>query len=65
MMEAASFILGIGFSLLVYMRSIRPSAMPLGRKALYFLLTTIGITGTIWLSGVLIAHFLRKWSLVS
>jgi hypothetical protein len=31
----------------------------------YFFFTLIGITGTIFLAGVLIAHFLRKMGVVS
>lgn len=61
MIETISFCAGIGFSLLVYVLSIRKSSDPWHRKALYFFFTLIGITGTLFLSGVLIAHFLREW----
>ncbi|MDH4162726.1 MAG: hypothetical protein OEW15_08550 [Nitrospirota bacterium] len=60
MIETISFLLGIGFSWLVYERTIRSGPFSTGRKVLYAVISTIGITGTIWLSGVLIAHFLRK-----
>lgn len=60
MIELLSFLAGIGFSWLVYERSIRTSGASAGRKTLYTLLSTVGITGMLWLSGVLIAHFLRK-----
>lgn len=60
MIESISFLLGLGFSVLVYVLSIRPLDLPWTRKALYFFFTLIGINGTIFLSGVVIAHFLRK-----
>lgn len=65
MIEAISFLLGLGFSLLVYFMSIRPLDQPWTRKAFYFFFTLIGITGTIFLAGVLIAHFLRKLGMTS
>jgi hypothetical protein len=64
MIELISFLLGLGFSFLVYFLSIGPSALPRSRKAVYFFFTLIGITGTLFLSGVLIAHFLRKLGMV-
>lgn len=60
MIELISFLIGIGFSLFVYFRSIRPLDQPWTTKTVYFFLTLIGITGMLFLSGVLIAHFLRK-----
>ena len=60
MIETFSFLFGIGFSILVYILSIRTRTLSPARKALYSLISTIGITGMVWLSGVLIAHFLRK-----
>jgi len=60
MLETISFLLGIGFSLLVYVLSIRTRDLPPLRKAGYGILSTIGITGMVWLSGVVVAHFLRK-----
>jgi hypothetical protein len=58
--ESASFIFGICFSVLVYITSIgRGNYSPL-QKTIYAILSTIGITGMVWLCGVLIAHFLRK-----
>jgi hypothetical protein len=64
MIELASFLLGFGFSILVYVRSIRTAALSPALKALYFVITLIGITGTIFLSGVLIAHALRERSIL-
>jgi hypothetical protein len=60
MIELASFLFGFGFSILVYFRSIRTAALPPVQKAFYFLITFIGITGMVFLSGVLIAHALRE-----
>ena len=65
MIETISFLLGLGFSLLVYILSIRPLDHPWQKKMGYFFFTLIGITGTIFLAGVLIAHFLRKMGVVS
>ncbi len=64
MIETLSFLFGFGFSILVYVLSIRTRALAPSRKAFYFLISTIGITGMVWLSGVLVAHFLRKLSLL-
>jgi len=60
MIETFSFFFGLGFSILVYLLAIQPRAFSPLMKAAYFCLSTIGITGMVWLSGVLIAHFLRK-----
>jgi len=60
MIESVSFFIGLGFSFLVYFLSIRPLQDSAWKKAVYFFFTLIGITGTLFLSGVLIAHFLRK-----
>lgn len=65
MIETISFLLGLGFSLLVYILSIRPLNHPWPKKAGYFFFTLIGITGSIFLAGVVIAHFLRKIGVVS
>jgi len=64
MIETLSFLFGFGFSILVYVLSIRTKNIAPSRKALYFLISAIGITGMVWLSGVLIAHFLRKLALL-
>ncbi len=64
-METIFFLLGIGFSFLVYFISIRPLDQPPARKFLFFVLTFIGITGTLFLFGVLSAHFLRKLGILS
>jgi ABC-type antimicrobial peptide transport system permease subunit len=63
MIESASFIFGIGFSILVYFTSIKRGNYRPFPKALYTILSTIGITGMVWLCGVLIAHFLRKMNM--
>jgi hypothetical protein len=60
MIETISFLVGLGFSLLVYFLSIRPLDTPRARKFIYFFFSLVGITGTLFLSGVLVAHFLRK-----
>lgn len=65
MIEAFSFLFGLGFSFLVYFRSIRPLEHSGFRKFVYFFFTLIGITGTLFLSGVLIAHFLRKLGILA
>jgi hypothetical protein len=64
MIETASFLFGIGFSILVYFLSIKPRNESSLRKAGYFLISTVGITGMVWLSGVLVAHFLRKLNIL-
>lgn len=60
MIETASFIFGLGFSLLVYFISIRGRGISAGAKAGYFILTLIGITGMVFLIGVAIADRLRS-----
>lgn len=60
MIEITSFFLGFGFSVLVYARSIRTADLSWQRKTVYSFFTFIGITGTVFLAGVLIAHALRK-----
>jgi hypothetical protein len=60
MIETLFFFFGLGFSVLVYIRSIDRGDHPPLRKVIYTILSTIGITGMVWLCGVLIAHFLRK-----
>ncbi len=60
MIETICFLFGLGFSVFVYFRSIRPLDQPLTRKFFYFVFTFIGITGTLFLFGVLVAYFLRK-----
>jgi hypothetical protein len=64
MIETASFLFGLGFSVLVYVLSIRTQNVSPLRKAGYFLITTFGITGMVWLSGILISHFLRKLNML-
>jgi multidrug transporter EmrE-like cation transporter len=60
MIETIGFILGFGFSVLVLVRSIRTADLSWQKKTVYSLFTFIGITGTVFLSVVLIAHALRK-----
>lgn len=61
MIEMASFIFGFGFSLLVYFMSIRKRDATPALKAGYFILTLIGITGMVFLIGVVIADRLRSF----
>jgi hypothetical protein len=65
MFETISFIAGLGFSLLVYVLSIRPLRESRFKKFVYFFFTLIGITGSLFLFGVVSAHFLRKLGLTS
>jgi hypothetical protein len=65
MIETISFLTGLGFSLYVYFRSIRPLTQSGFRKFVYSFFTLIGITGTLFLFGVLVAHFLNKWGFLS
>ena len=60
MLELCALFLGLGFSCLVYFRSIRAAGLSWQQAAVYTFFTFIGITGTIFLSGVLIADALRK-----
>ncbi len=64
MIETVSFILGFGFSVLVYVRSIRTADLSWQKKVVYSFFTFIGITGTVFLAGVLIAHALRKYGVL-
>jgi hypothetical protein len=64
MIETVSFLFGLGFSILVYILSIRTRNVSPLQKAGYFLISTLGITGMVWLSGILIAHFLRKLNIL-
>jgi hypothetical protein len=64
MIESISFLLGLGFSFLVYFLSIRPLELRWTKKAFTFFFTLIGITGTLFLSGVVVAHFLRKVGII-
>lgn len=60
MIEIGSLIFGLCFSVLVFFRSIKRAELTLVQKAFYFIISLIGITGTVFLSGVLIADALRK-----
>ncbi len=60
MIETGSLVFGLGFSVIVYFLSIRKADLPPLKKAWYFLISFIGITGMVFLSGILIAHSLRK-----
>lgn len=64
MIELGSFLFGLGFSVLVYFRSIRKAELPGLKKTLYFIITLTGITGMVFLSGVLIAHTLRELNIL-
>ncbi len=60
MMETIAFILGSGFSVFVYARSIRTADLSWQKKAVYSFFTFIGITGTVFLAGILIADRLQR-----
>ena len=60
MFETFCFFAGLGFSFLVYFRSIRKTDYSWPKKATYFFFTLIGITGTLFLFGVLVADKLRN-----
>lgn len=60
MIESVSLFIGLGYSVLVYVLSIRPRNDKGWKKSVYFFFTLIGITGTLFLFGVLIAHVLRE-----
>ncbi len=64
MIETVSFILGLGFSILVYFRTIRPADLAPAEKAFYFLISLIGIAGTLFLIGVMITFALERFVLV-
>lgn len=64
MIEMIGFILGFGFSVLVYVRSIRAEDLSWQKKTFYTFFTFIGITGTVFLAGVVIAHALRKYGVL-
>lgn len=64
MIELGSFLFGFGFSILVYFRSIRTAPVPALQKVFYFIITFIGITGMLFLSGILIAHALRERNII-
>jgi hypothetical protein len=65
MIETISLLIGLGFSFYVYFRSIRPLDEPYSKKFVYFFFTLIGITGMLFLFGVLVAYFLHKWTFSS
>ncbi len=60
MLETLCLLSGLGFSILIYVRSIRTSNFSAMKKALFFLLTAIGVTGTLFLFGVLVADVVLK-----
>ena len=59
MIELIAFLLGSGFSLLVYHRSIRPLHEPAVKKAAYFLVSFVGITGMVFLFGIMASFVLH------
>ncbi len=60
MIETFFFLFGAVFSILVYVRSISTAKLPPMKKALYFFFTFIGITGTLFLFGILVADKIRS-----
>lgn len=59
MIEAVFLLMGIAFSALVYHISIRPANLSAGRKALYFILSAIGIAGMMFLFGIMAAFVMN------
>lgn len=59
MLETLCLLFGLGYSFLIYFRSIRPLDQPRSKKLAYFFFTLLGVTGTLFLFGVLVAHFMR------
>ncbi len=64
MIEKVFLAFGLGFSILVYFLSIRPAKLSHVKKAFYFVLSLIGITGTLFLIGILIAHALSRFRIL-
>jgi hypothetical protein len=64
MIEALCLLFGLAFSMLVYVRSIRTANEPPTKKAVYFLFTFIGITGTLFLFGILVADKMRAMKIL-
>jgi len=64
MIETIGFLLGFGFSVLVSVRSIRTADLSWQQKTYSALFTFIGITGTVFLASVLLAHALRKYGVL-
>ena len=60
MIELIAFLVGAGFSLLVYYRSIRPLDAPPLKKAAYFFFSFIGITGMVFLFGIMASFVLHE-----
>lgn len=59
MIEGVFLVLGIGFSALVYFRSIRTADLSPARKAGYFFLSLIGIAGMLFLFGIMASYVLN------
>lgn len=59
MIETVFLILGVAFSALVYHISIRPANISAGRKALYLILSAIGIAGMMFLFGIMTAFVMN------
>ncbi len=61
MIEKAFLLFGLGFSMLVYFLSIKPAKISFFKKAFYFALSLVGITGMLFLIGVLLAHAMSRF----
>lgn len=59
MIEILFLLFGLGFSVLVYISSIRTAKASALAKLTYFVLSLIGITGILLLLGVMIAPRIR------
>jgi hypothetical protein len=58
MVETIFFLAGLGFSILVYFRSIKSTDYPPLKKAWYAFITFVGITGILLLVGVMLSSFI-------
>ncbi len=58
MIEITFLLFGLAFSIMVYYLSIRPRDLRPAVKALYFSITAFGITGMLFLIGIMISHAL-------
>jgi len=65
MIETFFFLLGLGFSILVYVRTIKAAEYSRLRKLFYFLVSSFGITGILFLFGILIADRFRNLNWIS
>ena len=60
MFEILFLLIGLSFSILVYILSIKNKDHPAHKKAFYFVITTIGITGFLLLFGIMVSDAVNK-----